>query len=261
MGAVTREVRVLAGPAELYRAAAEEFARRADAAVRERGAFAVALSGGSTPRGLYEVLAGDGPPPFRRQVPWGRTHFFWGDERHVPPDHPESNYRTAREALLSVVPLPPEHVHRIPAERPDAGQAAEEYARTLREHFRLAEGQWPRFDLVLLGMGIDGHTASLFPGSPALRERARLVCAPWVERLRAHRITLTPPVLNHAACALFLVAGGDKADTLRAVLHGEVRPDRLPAQVVRPIRGELLWLVDEAAARRLPDGTPRRTSP
>ena len=247
------EIRIVATPADLYRAAAEEFARRADAAVRDRGAFTVALSGGSTPRGLYEVLAGDGPPPFRQRVPWGRIHFFWGDERHVPPDHPESNYRAAREALLSKVPVPPDHVHRIPAERPDAAQAAEEYARTLREHFRLADGQWPRFDLVLLGMGPDGHTASLFPGTPAVHERERLACAPWVEKLRAHRITLSPPVLNHAAGVLFLVAGEDKAETLRAVLHGEVQPDRLPAQVVRPIRGDLLWLVDQAAARCLPN--------
>ncbi len=257
---VVPAVRVLATPADLSLAAADEFARRADAAVGARGAFTVALSGGSTPRGLYEVLAGDGPAPFRQQVPWAHIHVFWGDERHVPPDHPESNYGTAREALLSRVPILPEHIHRIPAERPEAGQAAEEYARTLRAYFRLADGQWPRFDLVLLGMGPDGHTASLFPGSPVLRERARLVCAPWVERLCAYRITLTPPVLNHAACVLFLVAGEDKADTLRAVLHGEFQPDRLPAQVVRPTHGELMWLVDQAAARRLPNGGPRRAS-
>ena len=252
MGAVTPEVRVLATPADLYRAAAEEFARRADASLRDRGSFTIALSGGSTPRGLYEVLAGDGPPPFRRQVPWGRIHFFWGDERHVPPDHPESNYRTAREALLSKVPVPPDHVHRIPAERPDAAQAAEEYARTLREHFRLADGKLPRFDLVLLGMGPDGHTASLFPGIAGLHEPARLVLAPWVKKLGAYRITLTPAVLNNAACVLFLVAGEDKAETLRAVLHGDDDPDRLPAQIIRPTNGELIWLVDGAAARCLP---------
>jgi 6-phosphogluconolactonase len=184
-------------------------------------------------------------------VPWGTTHFFWGDERHVPPDHPDSNYRMAREAMLSQVPVPPQNVHRIPAENPDASQAAQDYDHELREFFRLPSGQFPRFDLILLGMGPDGHTASLFPGTTAVREQKALVAALWVETLRSHRITLTPPVLNNAACVIFLVSGEQKAETLREVIEGDYQPDRLPAQVVRPASGRVLWLVDRAAGRLL----------
>jgi len=248
---VKPEVRLLEDPDHLYRAAADEFGRRAAESVEARGIFTVALSGGSTPRGLYALLAREGPDGFRDQVPWQRIRFFWGDERHVPPDHPDSNYRLAHETLLSRVPVPASHIHRIPAERPDASEAAEEYARTLREHVRPGDGGLPRLDLVLLGMGPDGHTASLFPGSGAVHERERLVAAPWVEKLRAYRITLTPPVLNNAACVLFLVAGADKAETLQAVLSEGDHPDRFPARIIRPTNGELLWLVDRMAGRRL----------
>jgi len=152
------------------------------------------------------------------------------------------------DALLSKVPVPAQHVHRIRAENPDAGKAAEEYEQDLREFFGLDEGEWPRFDLVLLGMGPDGHTASLFPGTAVLDERKRLVAASWVEHLNATRITLTPPVLNNAACVIFLISGHEKAEALRAVLTGDFRPVRLPAQLIQPGRGRLLWLVDRAAA-------------
>jgi 6-phosphogluconolactonase len=246
-----REVKILADARQLSRAAAEEFVRQAEEAIRAKGRFTLALSGGSTPRLLYRLLADDGEELFRGRGPWDKIHFFWGDERHVPPDHPDSNYRMADETMLSRVAIPPENVHRIPAENPDARQAAEAYAETLLEFFHPPPGQFPRLDLVLLGIGPDGHTASLFPGTEAIHDHTRCVAAPWVEKFHASRITLTPAVLNSAACILFLVSGDDKAESLRAVLQGEYQPDLLPAQVIRPTHGRLLWLVDRAAARLL----------
>jgi len=243
------EIRVFGDLAELSRAAAAEFARRAEEAARATGRFTVALSGGSTPRGVYSLLAED--DSLRRRVPWNRTHFFWGDERPVPPDHPESNYGMAGEVMLSRVPIPPENVHRILGENRDTARAADEYERTLRDFFRLSEGEFPRIDLVLLGLGPDAHTASLFPGTRALRERRRLALAIWVEQLDTERITLTPPVLNGADCVIFLVSGEEKAMALKAVLEGKPDPDRLPAQMIRPGRGALIWLVDRAAAHLL----------
>jgi 6-phosphogluconolactonase len=213
----------------------------------------VALSGGGTPRGLHTLLA-DPAEPFRAAVPWDRLHVFWGDERPVPPDHPDSNYRMAHDTLLRHVPVPPEHVHRIVAEDPDHARAAARYAETLARvfaaHGRLESG-WPRFDLVLLGMGGDGHTASLFPGGDALREATRPVVAAWVAKLGTHRITLTPPVLNGADAVMLLVTGSDKAAALAAVLEGPRQPDVYPSQAIRPRTGRLLWLVDAAAAARL----------
>jgi 6-phosphogluconolactonase len=250
------DIRILDNAERLSWEAAEEFARQAGEAARTRGAFCVALSGGSTPKALYALLAAETGSPFRARVPWEATHVFWGDERHVPPDHPDSNYRMAHEAMLSRAPVPAQNVHRIQAENPDAGRAAAEYAENLRQFFRPAPGQFPRFDLILLGMGPDGHTASLFPGTEAVREQNALVAAPWVEKLRSHRITLTPPVLNGATCVVFLVSGAEKADALQQVLEGDYQPDRLPAQIIRPANGRVLWLVDRAAARRLAPPSP-----
>ena len=250
------DIRILENAEKLSWEAAEEFVRQAGEAARTRGAFSVALAGGSTPKALYALLSAESGSPFRARVPWETTHFFWGDERHVPPDHPDSNYRMAHKAMLSRVPVPPQHVHRIQAENPDAGRAAAEYAEDLRQFFRPAAGQFPRFDLVLLGMGPDGHTASLFPGTAAVREQNALVAAPWVEKLRTHRITLTPPVLNSATCVVFLVSGAEKAEALQQVLQGGYQPDRLPAQLIRPTSGRVLWLVDRAAARLLVPPSP-----
>jgi 6-phosphogluconolactonase len=233
---------------ELARAAAEEIAKSAEEAIAARGRFTIALSGGDTPKPVYRLLAQE------PRIEWDRVHVFWGDDRHVPPDHPESNFGMAMDTLLSKVPIPLDNVHRMRTEKPDAERVAEEYAWTLRSAFDLDEGQWPRFDLVLMGIGEDGHTASLFPGSEAVRERSRLVIAPWVSSLGTFRITLTAPVFNHAALALFLVSGEKKAEALRAVLagvEGDFQPDRFPAQIVRPEEGKLLWLVDRAAARCL----------
>jgi 6-phosphogluconolactonase len=254
-----RAVRVLPDAATVQQTAAEAFVERVAGAVDARGLALVALSGGSTPRGLHALLADPGQP-YRARVPWEAVRFFWGDERPVPPDHADSNYRMARETLLSRLPVRPEHVHRIPAEDPEPARAAEAYARTLREvfaaHGRL-EGGWPRFDLVLLGMGADGHTASVFPGTAAVHETTRWVVAPWVPKLATHRITLTPPVLRRAEAVVFLVTGGDKAAALAAVLEGPPQPDVYPSQVVRPLDGTALWLVDRAAAARLASASDR----
>ena len=228
----------------LARGAAEHFATLAGEAITARGQFAVALSGGSTPRVTYALLAAE---DFAAPVDWSRVHVFWGDECCVPPDHPDSNYRMAKETLLDHVSLPASNVHRIQGEmEPEA--AAQAYAAELRAFFGT---QWPAFDLALLGMGNDGHTASLFPGSAALRERMRAVVAVTAdyEDRPAHRVTLTAPAINAARQVLFLVAGAAKAETLQAVLEGPA--ERFPAQLVRPTSGQLVWLVDRAAASRL----------
>jgi 6-phosphogluconolactonase len=246
-------LRIVADGAELARAAAEEVVRLAGEAVRASGRFTFVLSGGSTPRSLFGLLA-DANDSFRDRIEWSAVHVFWGDERCVPPDHPDSNYRMAREALLDHVPLPAANVHRIPAEDPDPQKAAERYDAELRAFFSLADRELPelpRFDLILLGLGPDGHTASLFPGNAAVHEQQRRVLAPFVAKFNAHRITFTAPVINHAAEVIFLVSGEDKAAALAAVVEGEPQVDLYPAQIVRPEDGRLLWLVDRAAAQRL----------
>ena len=222
------EIRTLTTPQELFAAAAEEVVRTATEAVTQRGRFTIALAGGSTPKSLYNLLATNA----RTALPWDRMFFFWGDERHVPPTDPESNYRMAEEAMLSKIPVAAGNVFRIKAENPDAAAAAEDYEQTLRKFFALEPGQFPRFDLILLGMGPDGHTASLFPGTAALQEKSRLVVANWVEKLKTHRISLTLPVLNAARCVTFLVSGTDKATVLRTVLEENVPPEQYPAKLV-----------------------------
>ena len=215
----------------------------AEDAVRERGRFSVALSGGNTPRTVYSLLASE-----HRQLPWNSIHIFFGDERHVPPDDPESNFRMASESLLSKVPIPQSNVHRIRAEL-DAEAASMQYEQELREFFHLVDHDWPRFDLIFLGLGDDGHTASLFPGSKALTDESSRVTANWVEKFQTFRITLTFPVLNHAAEVVFLVSGASKARILSEVLRPGVR--KFPAQNVQPENGRLLWLVDQDAGSLL----------
>jgi 6-phosphogluconolactonase len=239
------EIRVFATPQELFQAAAEQFLELANEAISNRGRFATALSGGSTPKGLYAMLA----EKFASSLDWRKTFFFWGDERHVPPDHPESNFRMARDAMLSRLPIPAENVFRVRAEEADANGAAEEYERTLLQFFQVKPGEFPRFDLIHLGMGPDGHTASLFPGTQALRERTRWVVANWLEKFQTFRITLTLPVLNKARCVTFLVTGSEKAGTLQQVLQGT--GSEFPANLIHPVNGKLLWMVDRAAAARL----------
>ena len=241
------EIRILTTPQELFAAAAEELVRTGNEAVRQRGRFTIALAGGSTPKSLYNLLATNA----RTTLPWDHMFFFWGDERHVPPTDPESNYRMADEAMLSKVPVPPGNVFRVKTENPDAAAAAEDYEKTIRKFFVLEPGQFPRFDLILLGMGPDGHTASLFPGTTALQEKSRLVVANWVEKMKTHRISLTLPVLNAARCVTFLVSGTDKAPALKAVLEENVSPEQYPAKLIKPSDGKLIWLIDRAAASQL----------
>lgn len=240
------EVKIFADAAEVAREAAFEFAGVVESAVAVQGHCSVALAGGSTPRSLYSLLADD--PAWRQKIPWDKLHFFWGDERHVPPDHQESNYRMAHEAMLTKVPVPAGNIHRIGSEEPDAQKAADNYQRELRGFFQLEPGRLPRFDLVLLGMGPDGHTASLFPGTTALLEMERLVAATWVEKFNTYRITLTLPVLNNAANVIFLVCGAEKAAVLRTVLAEAGGTVQYPAQLIRPVDGRLLWLLDKGAA-------------
>ena len=239
------EVRVFEGPRELAHAAAERFAGLAARAVEERGAFSVALAGGTTPRQVYELLAGS---EFRDQIRWPDVHVFFGDERAVPPDHADSNYRMAHEALLSHVPVPTENVHRMRGEG-DAGSNASLYEDELRGFF--GDAEWPRLDLVMLGMGDDGHTASLFPNTSAPEEQRAWAVANWVEKLDAWRVTLTVPAINGARCVLFTVTGAGKAERLAEILKGERDPTRLPSQLIEPSDGKLEWFVDRAAAASL----------
>jgi 6-phosphogluconolactonase len=234
-------VQIVADPAS---AAAEYFLAQSVEAVRQRGVFTVALSGGSTPRSLYKLLADPGSS-FRARVPWASIHFFWSDERHVSPDHPDSNYRMAHEAMLSRVPVLETNVHRVQSENPSAADAAKKYEETL---VKVTKDSLPRLDLILLGLGTDGHTASIFPGSDVLHETKRLVAAPWVEKLKTYRITMTLPLLNNAMSVLFLVSGTEKAEIVKEVLRG---PNRYPAQAVKPTKGQLLWLLDREAASNI----------
>ena len=243
-----REVRLLANANAIAQAAAAEFLDAALEAVRQKGSFSVTLAGGSTPKDLYGLLSSD---PLQVKVPWSKIQFFFGDERHVPPNDPESNFRMATEAMLAKSPIDPKQVHRIKSEKPNASEAAQEYEQELRESFNLKPDELPRFDLVLLGMGPEGHTASLFPGTKALKEQRRLVVSNWVGKLYTDRITLTPPVLNDAARIIFMAHGAEKAPALKAVLEGPYEPEQLPAQMIKPPKGRVVWLVDPSAASML----------
>ena len=225
----------------LSQAAAGLFLRHAAQCVKTRGRFSVVLSGGATPRRTYELLA---QPPFRDRVAWSRIHVFWGDERCVPPDDPRSNAGMARKALLTKVPIPPAQIHPMLC-GPSPKAVALAYEKTLRSHFA---GSPPRFDLIFLGLGADGHTASLFPGETRLLEGERWVAAVHPPGRDLPRITLTPAIINQAWLVAFLVAGADKAAILKKTLQGPGDPPRLPAQLIKPISGKIHWLVDQSAA-------------
>ncbi len=212
--------------------------------------FRLALSGGSTPRLLYQLLV---QPPYVNAIDWPQIELFWGDERPVPPEHPDSNYRMAYEALIQHVPIPPAHIHRIQAELPPE-QAADAYDQHLHKNFP----NIPAFDVMLLGMGTDGHTASLFPHTAALHENSRWCVANHIPTLKTSRITLTYPAINAAKKILVLVTGAAKAPMLSRVLYGAYSPEELPIQAVKPNHGELLWLIDEAAASALPPNKKHR---
>ncbi len=237
------EIIVCPDAAALARQGAEQFIARAGETVARAGRFAVALSGGSTPAALYSLLAAE----FRDRVDWPRVHLFWGDERCVPPDHPDSNFRMTREHLLDRIQLPPENIHRMQGETEPVAAAAA-YESELRKFFSAG---LPRFDLVLLGLGEDGHTASLFPGSSALKETEHWVAAVYVDKLRSHRLTLTLPVINAAVHVAFLVAGASKAAIVKEIL-GSANASSYPAAQVMPARGQLTWLIAADAAAGLP---------
>jgi 6-phosphogluconolactonase len=251
------EIRVFPDRPALVREAASRFVLIANESLAAHGRFGVALAGGTTPRGLYELLA---TREFSSQIDWRRAHLFWGDERAVPPYHPDSNFRMANEALIKRIQIPHENVHRISAELPP-DDAAKNYELVLGNFFLrntpfplLRRGErrvHPRFDLILLGLGEDAHTASLFPRTAALHETKRWVMSNYVEKLKSNRITLTPPVLNASANLLFLVTGADKANAVHAVLRGGRHPEDFPAQLVQPSKGNVLWLLDQEAGARL----------
>ena len=237
-----REITVCRDADELARRAAERFVTLARDAVAERGVFTVALSGGSTPKALYSLLA---TSEFSPRISWPRVQLFFGDERSVAPDHAESNYRMVKESLLSRTIIPDENVHRIAGEKEPQVTAAE-YEAQLRKHFHIDDDSLPRFDLILLGLGEDGHTASLFPGSSALDETEHLVATTYVEKLNAHRLSLTFPVINNAAQIAFLVAGASKSAIVKEILTTE-KCD-YPAARIRPENGRLIWFVTQDAA-------------
>ncbi len=241
------EIVMLPDAAAVTETATRLFVEAVRSAIAQRGWSAVALSGGSTPRALYRRLA---QSPVREEIDWRRVRLFWGDERAVPPDHPESNYRMAKETLLDHVPIPPANVHRIPTER-GADAAAEQYETELRQIFGVTPGEVPVFDLILLGIGADGHTASLFPHTAAVAVRDRLVVANEVPQIGAARITLTVPVLQAARWVLVLATGLDKAEAVARAIEGPKDVEETPAQLLRCAQGRVVWLLDRAAGSRL----------
>lgn len=230
---------------KLTYAAADYIAKVAQEAIASCGRFTIALSGGTTPKKLYGLLATE---PYRSQIDWAKVEIFWSDERCVPPDDAESNYHLAQEVMLSKLPLSASQIHRMPADAADRDSAAEKYTQEMQ---RVFGETLPHFDLLQLGMGPEGHTASLFPHQPSLHEQQRLIMPVTVPKPPPPRLTFTPPLLNAARHILFLVTGGEKADAIQAVLEGNHQPDKYPAQIVQPTQGEVTWMLDTAAATKL----------
>ncbi len=230
----------------LSHAAAEYIVQCATEAIANHGRFSIALSGGSTPRVLYGLL---GAEPYRSQIDWALVEIFWSDERCVPPDSKDSNYSLAQEVLLSKIPISASQIHRMPADKADRDAASLEYTQEMQSVF--GTDGIPSFDLLQLGMGPEGHTASLFPHQESLQEQQRLVMPVTVPKPPPPRLTFTPPLLNAAHHILFLVTGADKADAVQAVLESGYQPDEYPAQIVRPPHGEVTWMLDTAAAEKL----------
>lgn len=229
----------------LFREAAKRVVELARGAIAERGHFMAALCGGNDPRPLYALLA---TPEWSNQINWARTHVFWGDERFVPPDNDASNFRMVNETLLSHVSIPLQNIHRVLTELGTAQEAAAAYERKLKDAFNLQDREFPQFDLMLLGLGENGHTASLFPYSALLDEKERLVASEFVKEVEQWRITMTLPVLNNSREVLFLATGARKAEIVNDVLAGRFSPRQYPAQLVRPKSGDLVWMLDTPAA-------------
>ncbi len=238
----TAQIIQVADAQALAQKAAAMFQQMAQETIARQGQFTVALAGGSTPKAMFALLASE---PYRSSIHWAQVYLFWGDERCVPPEHADSNYRMTKEALLEPVGVPPQNVFRMRGEA-DPARAAREYSAQLQQLFQT--DSWPRFDLVFLGMGADGHTASLFPGTSALHAAADAIAVEnYVEKLNAYRLTLTAATINQAQAIVFLVGGADKAATLQAVLEGPYQPDLYPSQLIQPVNGTLTWIVDKAA--------------
>lgn len=231
---------------DLIQEAVKIFIESAQESIRERGRFSVALSGGSTPKPIYREL---GNPEHQSQLNWENIHLYWGDERHVPPTHPDSNFRMVQEQLLMRVAIPEENIHRVPAET-EIRMAAFKYEEELRSPFN---GEWPRFDLILLGMGEDGHTASLFPNSAGLNEEHRWFIANFAPKQEAWRLTLTKNAINAARQIMVVVQGKNKAAMLAEVLTGEIEPQSKPIQLISPNDGKMIWLVEQESAQLLPE--------
>lgn len=235
-------------PAQMAQAAADRIADIAERSLAQTGRFIFGLAGGTSPRLTYELLTDE---RYKRSIDWNNVHVFWGDERCVPPTHEDSNYRMAKKTLLDMVDIPATRIHRIYGEM-EPGAAAARYERDLREYFEGRMGVMrARFDLLLLGLGADAHTASLFPGSPALQEAKRWVMAQPGGDSTHWRVTLTPPAINDAKTIMFLVTGTEKAEAVRNVMHAPYQPDRYPAQIVKPVEGETIWMMDNASAALL----------
>jgi len=244
---MAKEIIVCKGLEDLSLKAAEIFVQLSEASIRKDGRFVVALSGGHTPKALFSLLASE---PYRSKIQWDGVHLFWGDERCVPPDDEQSNFRMTKESLLQHVSIPQANIHRILAEMPDHNAAAEKYENQIKEFFGLESGL-PRFHLILLGMGPDGHTASLFPETAALQDTKDLVTANYVEKFGTFRITFTYPLINNAANVVFLISGKDKAPALKEVLEGKYQPELYPSQKIGLMNGTLRFLVDHDAASLL----------
>jgi 6-phosphogluconolactonase len=230
----------------LFRRAADLFVESAARAIEKKGVFALALSGGSTPKGLYSLLASD----YADRIDWKNTHVFWSDERNVGPDDPESNFRMAYETLLSKVSMPEGNIHRIKGEM-EPHEAAADYTYELKRFFNPVPGTFPQFDLILLGMGEDGHTASIFPQTDVVYNTTDMAVASFVHKLDSYRITLAPQVLRRANRVIFMVTGTGKAKAVKEVLEGNYQPNLYPAQILRTASGEVIWLVDKPAASLL----------
>lgn len=232
----------------LFEGTAKLISDAARAAIARSGRFALVLTGGSTPKGLYELLASD---EWRSRIEWSKVHLFWGDERFVPATDPQSNYGMAKAALIDHLQLPSANIHRIITENTTPESCANAYEEDIRTFFKAPPGVFPSFDFVLNGMGSNCHVLSLFPGRPTIHEKSRLVISDYIPEVSMDRITMTAPLVNAAREVVMLVAGKDKAKALQEVLDGPVNVDEKPAQLINPKHGPLIWMVDQDAAAQL----------
>lgn len=246
---MAREIQILDSASSVAEAGALHFVRICNSSIKNNGKFSVVLSGGSTPKGMLSLLATD---EYKKQVPWDKCHFFWGDERSVPPTHADSNFKMATDSLLSHVPVIASQIYRMEAEKADITQAAQEYQNKIATFFSVPNSSSPpQFDLLYLGMGPDGHTASLFPGTTALSEKSKWVVPNFVPKFNTNRMTFTYPMINQAKNVIFLVAGKDKVASLKEVLEGTPNLETYPSQGINPSHGSLLWLLDVDASSGL----------